>query len=231
MKLIGIIGGTGPESTVDYYRLFISVYQERRPDGSYPPLLINSIDLTRMLSFIHTNDLAGLTAYLLHEIHRLARAGAELGLLASNTPHIVYEELQALSPVPLISIVETTCQAAKSQKLRRVGLFGTRFTMQGGFYQKVFEREGIVLLIPEVADQEFIHTCYMTELVKGIFRAESRARMVAIAQLLRDRQRIEGLILGGTELPLLLRDADGIDMPVLDTARLHVERIVNELLS
>ena len=133
MKLIGIIGGTGPESTIDYYRLFIGVYQERHPDGSYPPLLINSIDLTKMLSFIGTNDLSGLTTYLLQEIRRLAQAGAELGLLASNTPHIVFEELQAVSPVPLISIVETTCQAAKSQQLRRVGLFGTRFTMQGAF--------------------------------------------------------------------------------------------------
>jgi aspartate racemase len=231
MKLIGIIGGTGPESTIDYYRLFIGVYQERHPDGSYPPLLINSIDLTKMLSFIGTNDLSGLTTYLLQEIRRLAQAGAELGLLASNTPHIVFEELQAVSPVPLISIVETTCQAAKSQQLRRVGLFGTRFTMQGRFYQKVFAREGIDLFIPEIADQDYIHTCYMTELVKGLIRAETRARFVAIAHLLREQQGIEGLILGGTELPLLLRDADEIDMPVLDTARLHVERAVSELLS
>jgi len=231
MKLIGMIGGTGPESTIDYYRLFIATYQERKPDVSYPLLLINSIDLTKLLKLVSANDLAALTTYLLQEIHRLAQAGATMGLLASNTPHIVFDDLQQVSPIPLISIVETTCQAAISQHLKRVGLFGTRFTMQGGFYQKVFAREGIDLVVPEMADQEYIHTRYMTELVKGVFRAETRECFVAIARRLREQRGIEGLILGGTELPLLLRDASGVDMPLLDTARLHVERAVSELLS
>lgn len=231
MKLIGMIGGTGPESTIDYYRLFIAAYQERKPDGSYPPLLINSIDLTKMLNLVSANELAALTTYLLQEVRRLAQAGATFGLLACNTPHVVFDDLQQVSPIPLISIVETTCQAAISQQLKRIGLFGTRFTMQGGFYQKVFEREGIDLVVPEIADQEYIHTRYMTELVKGVFRAETRERFVAIARRLREQQGIEGLILGGTELPLLLRGASGIDMPLLDTARLHVERAVSELLS
>lgn len=231
MKLIGMIGGTGPESTIDYYRLFIAAYQERKPDGSYPPLLINSIDLTKMLNLVSANELAALTTYLLQEIRRLAQAGAAMGLLASNTPHIVFDDLQRVSPIPLISIVETTCQAAISQHLKRVGLFGTRFTMQGGFYQKVFERERIDVVIPEIADQEYIHTAYMTELVKGVFRAETRERFVAIARQLREQRGIEGLILGGTELPLLLRGASGVELPLLDTARLHVERAVSELLS
>lgn len=231
MKLIGMIGGTGPESTIDYYRLFIATYQERKPDGSYPPLVINSIDLTKMLNLLSANDLAALTAYLLQEIHRLAQAGATIGLLASNTPHIVFDDLQRVSPIPLISIVETTCQVALGQHVKRVGLFGTRFTMHGGFYQKVFEREGIELVIPEVADQDYIHTRYMTELVKGVFRAETRGHCVTIAHRLREQHGIEGLILGGTELPLLLRDASEMDMPLLDTARLHIERAVSELLA
>ena len=231
MKSIGMIGGIGPESTIDYYRLFIATYQERKPDGSYPPLLINSIDMSRMLNLVGAGDLAALADYLLEEIGRLARAGATLGLLASNTPHIVFDDLQRVSPIPLLSIVETACRAAAEQQLKRVGLFGTRFTMQGGFYQQVFEREGIDLIVPEAAEQEVIHTCYMTELVKGVFREEARERFVAIARRLREQQTIEGLILGGTELPLLLRDATGLGIPMLDTARLHVERAVSELLS
>jgi aspartate racemase len=187
--------------------------------------------MTKMLNLVSANDLATLTVYLLQEIRRVAQAGATLGLLAYNTPHIVFEDLQRVSPIPLISIVETTCQAAISQQLKRVGIFGTRFTMQGSFYQKVFERERIDLVVPEIADQEYIHTVYMTELVKGVFREEARERFVAIARRLKEQQGIEGLILGGTELPLLLRDASGIDMPLLDTARLHVERAVSELLS
>ena len=227
MKLIGIIGGTGPESTIDYYRLFIATYQRYRPDGSYPPLLINSIDLTKVLNLVSTNDLAALTDYLLQELNRLKRAGATIGLLAANTPHIVFDELQQSSPIPLISIVETVCQAVIRREIKRIGLFGPRFTMQGGFYQKVFERESLELVIPNIAEQEYIHTHYMTELVKGIFKAETRQHMIDISQRLKKEQGIEGLILGGTELSLLLRDENRIDIPILDSARLHLERAVN----
>ena len=231
MKLIGIIGGIGPESTIDYYRLFISTYRERKPDGGYPPVVINSVDLAKALTLVSSNDLAGLAAYLLEEVRRLARAGATHGLLSSNTPHIVFDEIRRASPIPLISIVETACRAAVVRKLKRVGLFGTRFTMRGGFYQKAFAREGIDVAIPESGDQEFIHDTYLNELVNGIVRTETRDRYVAIARQMKTRQGIEALILGGTELPLLLRDAIDIGVTLLDTARLHVERAVSELLS
>ena len=230
-KLIGIIGGIGPESTIDYYRLFVQIYREHRPDGGYPPLLINSIDLARALKLVSSNDLAGLAAYMLEEIHRLARAGATHALLSSNTPHIAFDEIEAASPIPLISIVETACRAAAERKLKRVGLFGTRFTMQGGFYQKVFEREGIDVAIPEADDQKFIHDTYLNELVNGIVRPETRGRYIAIARGMKSEQGIEALILGGTELPLLLRGAIDIGVMLLDTAHLHVERAVAELLS
>ena len=229
-KLIGVIGGIGPESTIDYYRLFVSIYREHRPEG-YPPVLINSIDLARVLKLVSSKDLAGLAAYMLEEIHRLARAGATHGLLSSNTPHIAFEEIEAASPIPLISIVETACRAAVERKLRRVGLFGTRFTMQGGFYQKVFARQGIEVVIPESGDQKFIHDTYLNELVNGIVRPETRGRYIAIARGMKSEQGIEALILGGTELPLLLRGAIDIGVMLLDTAHLHVERAVAELLS
>jgi aspartate racemase len=231
MKLIGIVGGIGPESTIDYYRLFISTYRERRPDGGYPPVVINSIDLAKTLKLVSSNDLAGLAAYMLEEIRRLARAGATHGLLSSNTPHIVFDDIRRTSPIPLISIVETACRATAERRLKRVGLFGTRFTMQGGFYQRVFAREGIEVAIPESGDQEFIHDTYLNELVNGVVLAATRERYVAIARRMKREQGIEALILGGTELPLLLRDAIDIGMTLLDTARLHVEAAVSELLA
>ena len=230
-KLIGIIGGIGPESTIDYYRLFVSIYREHRPDGGYPPLLINSIDLARALKLVSSGDLEGLAAYMIEEIHRLARAGATHGLLSSNTPHIVFDEIESASPIPLISIVETACRAAAERKLRRVGLFGTRFTMQGGFYQKVFGRQQIEVAIPEAGDQKFIHDTYLNELVNGVVRTETRERYIAIARRMKAEQGIEALILGGTELPLLLRGAIDIGVTLLDTAHLHVDRAVSELLS
>ena len=231
MKLIGIIGGIGPESTIDYYRLFISTYRERRPDGGYPPVVINSIDLAKALKLVSSNDLEGLAAYMLEEIRRLARAGATHGLLSSNTPHIVFDDIRRTSPIPLISIVETACRATAERRLKRVGLFGTRFTMQGGFYQRVFAREGIEVAIPESGDQEFIHDTYLNELVNGVVLAATRERYIAIARRMKTEHGIEALILGGTELPLLLRDAIDIGMTLLDTARLHVEAAVSELLA
>jgi aspartate racemase len=143
----------------------------------------------------------------------------------------VFDEIEDSSPIPLISIVETACRAAVERKLKRVGLFGTRFTMQGGFYQKVFAREGIEVAIPESGDQKFIHETYLSELVNGIARPETRTRYIGIARRMKSEQGIEALILGGTELPLLLRGAIDIGVTLLDTAHLHVERAVAELLS
>ncbi len=148
MKTIGIIGGIGPESTIEYYRLIIASYVERRPDGSYPSIIINSIDLKKLLDLVVANELANLTEFLVSEIQRLARAGAECGLVAANTPHIVFDEVRRQSPIHLISIVEATCEAAKAMGLRKLGLFGARYTMQGRFYPDVFSEEGIALVVP-----------------------------------------------------------------------------------
>lgn len=231
MKTLGIIGGIGPESTIAYYRLIISSYRERKRDGSYPPIIINSINLKKMLDLIGANELAGVTEYLVGEVQRLARAGADLGLLAANTPHIVFEEIQRQSPIPLISIVEAACEATKALGFTRVGLFGTRFTMQGHFYAKVFAKQGISVIVPGLEDQDYIHDKYMNELVQGNFRAETRERMLTIVDRLKEQQSIQGLILGGTELPLLLRDEAHKGIPFLDTTKIHVEHAVALLLS
>ncbi len=231
MKTIGIIGGIAPESTVEYYRSIIALYRKRTRDGSYPPILINSIDLKRLLDLIGAQRLADVTAYLLAELTRLARAGADLGLFASNTPHIVFEDLRRQSPIPLVSIVEATCRATQALGLNRVGLFGTRFTMQARFYPDVFSRQGIVLVVPDPDDQDYIHDKYMSELIHGVFRADTRERLLAIADRLTEREGIQGLILGGTELPLILRDVADRTIPFLDTARIHVEQVVGHMLS
>jgi len=231
MKRIGIIGGLGPESTIEYYRLIIASYAERRPDGSYPSIIINSIDLQKLRNMVEANERTKMTEFLVSEIQRLARAGAECGLIAANTPHIVFDEVRRQSPMPLISIVETTCEAAKALGLKKLGLFGTRFTMQGRFYPDVFSKEGIVLAVPEEHDQAFIHDRYFSELVKGIVLPETRERLFTIVDRLKERERIQGLILGGTELSLILRDPTVRDVPVLDTTKIHAEAMVAEALS
>jgi aspartate racemase len=231
VKLLGIIGGVGPESTVEYYKSIIALYRERRRDGSYPHFIINSIDLKTGLDFMAVNNLAGMADYLVEGIGKLARAGADFGLIAANTPHIVFDDVAPKSPIPLISIVEATCAAAKTRKMKRLSLFGTRYTMQGTFYQKVFSREGIELVASEAQDQDYIHDKYLNELVPGKFLAETRAGLLAIVDRLKARIDIDGVILAGTELPLILRDESHNGIPFLDTMKIHAEAAVAEMLS
>ncbi|HEY6188166.1 MAG TPA: amino acid racemase [Pyrinomonadaceae bacterium] len=231
MKTAGIIGGIAPDSTIEYYRFIIASYREQRNDGSYPSIIINSINMTKMRRLIEAGELAAVTDYLAGEIQKLEWARADFGLMASNTPHIVFDEVRRRSNIPLLSIVEATCEEAKALGLKKLGLFGTRFTMQGGFYAELFSREGMTIVLPDEDEQDYIHDRYMSELVEGRFLPETRERLLAIADGLKTRAGIEGLILGGTELPLILRDAANPGMPFLDTTRIHVKRIVAELLS
>ena len=231
MKTLGIIGGLGPESTIDYYGKIIALYRERTGDGSYPQFIINSINLKKGLDFMDASNLAGMAEYLLEEIGKLAQAGATFGLISANTPHIVFDEVASKSPVPLISIVEATCVAAKARNLKRLALFGTRYTMQGDFYPKVFSREGIELLVPDTEDQTYIHDKYLNELVSGKFLPETRAGLLAIVDRMEASSDIDGVILAGTELPLILRDPEHKGIPFLDTTRIHCEAAVTEMLS
>ena len=231
MKTLGIIGGVGPESTIEYYRTIIALYRARKSDGSYPQFIINSVDLKKGLDFMAANDLAGMAEYLLEEIPKLARAGADFGLIAANTPHVVFDDVAPKSPIPLISIVEANCAAAKTRKLKRLALFGTRYTMQGTFYPKVFSREGIDLVVPEAQDQEYIHEKYFAELVPGIFLPETRAGLFAIVDRMKAKIDIEGVLLAGTELALILRGENHNGIALLDTGKIHCQAAVNEMFS
>ena len=229
MKTLGLIGGTGPESTIEYYRLLVAKYREQA-DGHSPPLIITSIDLKQMVDWMTAGNLEAVTDGLAAEFERLHKAGAEIAALTANTAHIVFDELQQRSPLPLISIVEAAYEDARARGLNAVGLFGTRYTMQAPFYPAVFSRAGIRLVLPNDEEQEYIHEIYLGELLKDVFRPETRARLLEIADEMKRRDNIEGLILGGTELPLLLRDEEHNGMPLLDTTRIHVNKLVTEML-
>jgi len=230
MKRLGIIGGIGPESTVVYYRSILAAGREGLA-GAAPPVIINSIDVQTVLQLAETNPIPGLRDYLLSEIGILARAGASLALIAANTPHIVFDEVRQRSPIELVSIVEATRDAARDRGLTRLGLFGTKFTMQGRFYPDVFSRSGVELIRPGEDEQAFIHDKYVGELLKNTFRPDTRGRMVAIIQTMKDRDHIDGAILAGTELPLLLTDDSAAGIPLLDTTTIHVSAAVKKLWS
>ena len=229
--MLGIIGGIGPESTVDYYQTIVGLYRARKPDGSYPALLINSVDMQRLRTAFESRDLPTVVDYLLPELHRLQRAGADFGLLAANTPHLVFDDLQRQSPIPLISIVVVTRDAAKARGLKRVALFGTRFTMTAPLYPDVFSRKSIAVVIPDPADQDYIHEKYLGELVKGVFLPETRDGLLAIVDHMARESGIDGVILGGTELPLILREPGHHGIPFLNTTKIHCEAAIERMFS
>jgi aspartate racemase len=225
---VGLIGGLGPESTIDYYRRLLEAWAAERP-GSAPGIVIDSLDVSRVVPLVE-RDHRGLVDYLAASIQRLAGAGVDFAALTANTPHLVFDELAAQSPIPLVSIVETCALEAKRRGLTRPLLLGTRFTMEGPFYPRVFARHGLELVRLGGADVEWVHARYMGELLKGEFRDETRAGFVSLVARVREAQAPDGVILGGTELPLLLKGSDVAGLPALDTTALHVRAIVRRLL-
>jgi aspartate racemase len=229
MKTLGLIGGTGPESTIDYYRLLTAQYREKA-DGASPPIIINSVDLQRMIAWMGANELDKVTDYLVEQFGKLEKAGVDFAALTANTPHIVFDEIKSRVNLPLISIVEAACERAQTLSFKSVGLFGTRYTMQAPFYPKVFSRTDIKLVTPNAEEQDYIHEKYFGELLKDTFLPETRAKFLNIADELKAREGVEAIILGGTEIPLLLRTEEHNGIQLLDTTRIHVDRLIEEML-
>jgi len=226
-RRVGLVGGLGPESTIDYYRRILAGWAVHDPSTA-PSIVIDSIDVQQALEFAAV-DHPSLVEYLLDSVHRLADAEADFVAIAANTPHIVFDELAARSPLPLISIVETCADDAVRLGLRRPLLLGTRFTMEASFYHQVFATHGIEVIGLDDADRAWVHDSYVGELLAGYFRDETRDRLIALVERVRDERQVDGVILGGTELPLLLKSATIADLPVLDTTALHVAAIVEHL--
>jgi aspartate racemase len=225
-KVIGIIGGIAPPSTMEYYQKIITGFQAQVQTRQYPSILINSIDMTQMLDLVSKKEFDGLVNYLNDEIEKLNRGGASFAVLASNTPHIVFEQLQKKSSLPLISIVDVTAQYAKARGFKKLGLFGTKFTMQSGFYQDGFSKQDMAIVTPSPESQDYIHDKYMNELVKGIFLPETKIKLISISDELIRQHGIEALILGGTELPFILEEKDFTNIALLNTTEIHVASIL-----
>ncbi len=193
--------------------------------------MINSIDSKKLVDLVTANELTQMADYLAAEVERLARAGAGLALIAANTPHLVFDEVQSRSPIPMLSIVTATRDAAAGAGLRRLALFGTRFTMQATFFPEIFQGRQIAIVVPNEAEQAYIHDKYMSELFVGMILPETRERLLEIVRAMKERENVDGLILGGTELSLILREPTAAGLPVLDTTQIHVDAAVEWLFA
>lgn len=227
MTTVGLVGGLGPESTVNYYRRIIEAWERVDPSTS-PSIVIDSLDSQRALRLANADQQA-FFEYLLTSVRRLLGAGVDFIAMTANTPHMVFDELAAESPVPLLSIVEVCATEAARRELSRLMLLGTRFTMESEFYPDVFARRGMTVLAPDDEDRAWVHARYVGELLKGNFRDDTRQQFVALITRLKDELGVDGVILGGTELPLILKDSEVAGIPLLDTTALHVNAIVEQL--
>lgn len=225
MNKLGLVGGTGPESTIPYYRGI--VYGARRLSGEkgFPPLLIDSIDVFTVMDYCARKDYKGLADYLSRSIGNLAAGGADLAALTGNTPHIVFDELCRRSPIPLVSIPETAAAYAASKGWKALALLGTAFTMKEDFFKAPFRKRGIALLLPDEKEQEEIQHRIETELEVGIKKEETLTAFQTIIRKLA-AQGAEAVILGCTELPLLLNEKTS-PLPVLDTMAVHIDKLIS----
>lgn len=224
MKRIGIIGGLGPEATIDYYRTIIKTYQDKT-NGEYPELIIYSMNMKEFSCAMTATSADKTINWLSRALHAVHRGGADFALIASNTPHIVFYDLQALSPIPLLSIVEETCKVASQVNLKKVALLGTKVTMSSDFYHRVFTENGIEIITPQEAEREYINDKLLSEIIHNKIFEQTKRDLLKIIKRMIDESHIQGVILGCTELPLILT-GDEFGIPFLNTAKIHAESAV-----
>lgn len=225
MRKIGLIGGLGPESTLDYYKGIISAFAAAGANYHYPEIFIHSLSLASFMRRAEAGQWDRVAEMLLASVQALHRAGAQFAAIAANTPHLAFERVRPRSPLPLISIVETTLERALAMGLQRPGLLGTRLTMSSRLYQECFAPQGMEVAVPPAPDQELIQKRLDTEIELGIFKDSTREELLQIVSRMKRKQGIDSVILGCTELPLLLGQ-DELGLPFLNTAAIHVAAIV-----
>ncbi|MFB0558038.1 MAG: aspartate/glutamate racemase family protein [Candidatus Bathyarchaeia archaeon] len=225
-RRIGILGGISHKSTARYYELIHEKYFQKYGNYHYPEVVIFSLDFQRFTDLENCGDREWYIGYIMEGVASLEGAGAELMVMAANSPHAVFEEVRDRANVPMISIAEVTAQGAKEEGMKRLLLMGIRFTMRSNFYQRVCGKYGIDVITPTDEEQEEIDRIVFDELVLGLLREESRRRLLGIV----GNYDVDGVILGCTELPLILAQGD-TDVRLLDTLELHVEAALERSLA
>ena len=219
MKKIGIIGGLSFESTLEYYKIIARSYNKIVGGVASPNLVIDSLDLQKVTDWFVTDEWDKVLEELVLSANNLIAAKAEVIILATNTPHIVFNELEKKVSKPMISIMDAVAKEIKKQNLKKVGLIGTKFTMQADYYPKVFEKYGLEIITPIPEDQKIINEIIYKELTFHVLNETSREKYLEIIYRLNE-MGAEGVILGCTEIPLLIKQED-CDIPVFDTATIH----------
>lgn len=229
-RILGLVGGTGPESTVDYYRSLVETWERRAPTASYPRLIIDSLEGRRLFAALAEGDWRRIGDQVVEAIGQLAAAGAGAVMLASNATHLAFHEIVPRSSLPLIHIADATSKVAAGSGLRRLGLLATTFVARSPMYPERLAAAGIETVLPNAEEQAWIHERYFDELIRGILSDATRSGLEAIVWAMRERDGVDGVILGGTELALILTEPTCAGIPVINSVRAHVDAGIDWLL-
>lgn len=224
MKTIGIIGGLSWLSTIEYYRMLNEQVNERLGDVNSAKIILYSVNFAEIKALTQQDRWEEIATIISGIAQRLQQAGADCILIGANTMHNIAEEIQRIIAIPVIHIAEATAAEIGKQKLKKVALLGTKYTMQLDFYKDKLSVQGITTLIPGAEDMEFINEAIYTEMGKGIFLPSTKEKFLKIIEGLITRGA-EGIILGCTEIPLLIKQED-CTVPVFDTTRIHATAAV-----
>ena len=229
MKKLGLIGGFGPESTIPYYHDIVYGVQERVGENMFPEITIESLDVFKLLELCKKEEYEAVTEYIMKGINHLIAAEVDFIAISANTPHVVFDELKKRTPIPMISIIEATCNEAKRKNMSTIGLLGTIFTMESEFFRKPFIENGIKIVTPSSQERVFVNEKISKELELGIVKQETLSAFLKIIERMREEDAIEAIVLGCTELPLLF---DGVGMPVtcLDTKEIHIQTLISYIV-
>ncbi len=228
MKKIGIIGGLSVESTIEYYKILVKEYNLIKGGASSPLLIIDSLDLEIVRNLMVENSWEKVYQIILKSARNLEDAGAEIIIIATNTIHKIFEKLTMEINTPMISIMDATAEAIKEKGITRVGLLGTIFTMQSNFYQNSLSKYGIEVIVPIKEDQEYVNTVIWEELTHHVLTLESKKGYSEVIKRLKSKGA-EGVILGCTEIPLLITQNDS-PIPVFDTTTLHALAVLRKAI-
>ena len=229
MKKIGLVGGTGPESTLMYYKELNSRIDKLTGGKAMPDIAIESVNFRRAWEYVTTADYEKLSDYLAEKVNSLYNGGAEIISLTAATMHIVMDELAAKTKAELISIPKIISDEVVSLGMKKVGLLGTIFTMEQDYMKKDFREAGIEVFVPEKTDRELIAKRILEELELGIVKDSTLKEFQRIIEKMRDENSIEAVVLGCTELPILL-NSENSPLPVLDSVEIHINELITRSL-
>jgi aspartate racemase len=220
-KRIGILGGMSPESTTAYYEYITRSYTQRFGDYTYPEIIIYSVSFQYYVDWPMAERWDKVTDGLVKAARKLEAAGADFIIIATNTMHLVFDQVQENVNIPMISMLEAVGEAILEQSIKKVGLLGTKFTMEKTFYHEALAKKGITIEVPNAEDRKYVNDVIYNELVAGEINSSSRNGYVEIINKLKS-SGAQGVILGCTEIPLLVSEAD-VGMPLFDTTVIHSE--------